>query len=47
LEFAQLLQVLSNHNVQDLKPEHLQRYLLHCIKNGLTQIAANQTQNEQ
>ena len=34
-EFAQLLQILGTIQVQDLKPEHLQRYLLYCIKNGL------------
>jgi integrase/recombinase XerD len=35
LEFAQLLQVLNRYNVQELQPQQLQRYLLHCIKNGL------------
>ena len=34
-EFAQLLQAIGNKQVQDLEPEHLQRYLLYCIKNGL------------
>lgn len=35
LEFAQLLQVLGSFNVQQLQPQHLQRYLLFCIKHGL------------
>ena len=34
-EFMQLLQVLGNIHVQDLQPQHLQRYLLNCIKQGL------------
>lgn len=34
-EFAQLLQVLGGVQVQDLEPEHLQRYLLWCTKKGL------------
>lgn len=36
-EFAQLLQVLGSMPVQQLTPEHLQRYLLWCIKKGLTE----------
>ena len=34
-EFMQLLQLLGNVPVQDLQPQHLQRYLLYCIKQGL------------
>lgn len=36
-EFSQLLYVLGNIQVQDLKPEHLQRYLLWCLSRGLTE----------
>ena len=34
-EFTQLLQLLGNVDVQQLQPQHLQRYLLWCMKNGL------------
>jgi site-specific recombinase XerD len=37
IEFAQLLQTLKNIPVQNLEPQHIQRYLLYCIKNGLTE----------
>jgi site-specific recombinase XerD len=36
-EFMQLLQLLDGVNVQSLQPQHLQRYLLYCIKKGLTE----------
>ena len=36
-EFIQLLQVLGTIPVQDLQPKHLQRYLVHCLKSGLTE----------
>ena len=36
-EFMQLLQVLVTIPVQDLQPQHLQRYLIHCLKSGLTE----------
>lgn len=29
-EFMQLLQMLGDHNVQDLTPDHLKRYMLYC-----------------
>ncbi|HEX5150676.1 MAG TPA: tyrosine-type recombinase/integrase [Parafilimonas sp.] len=45
LEFAQLLQVLGGHNVQDLQPEHLKRYLLYCIKNGLKENSVHSRLN--
>ncbi len=34
-ELMQLLQLLGNVPVQHLTPEHLQRYLLSCLKSGL------------
>jgi len=34
-EFMQLLQKIGNVNVQDLQPEHLQRYMLWCVHQGL------------
>ncbi len=34
-EFMQLLQRLGTMRVQDIEPQHLQRYLLYCINNGL------------
>lgn len=45
LEFAQLLQVLGNIAVQDLKPEHLQRYIIYCIRQGLTENAIHSRMN--
>lgn len=36
-EFIQLLQLLGKIPVQDLQPEHLQRYILYCISNGLSE----------
>jgi integrase/recombinase XerD len=39
IEFAQLLYLLHDTPVQDLQPQHLQRYLLWCIKKGLTEHA--------
>ncbi|MBA3647701.1 MAG: site-specific integrase [Chitinophagales bacterium] len=38
-EFAQLLQVIGKLPVQNLQPQHLQRYLLYCIKKGLSENA--------
>ena len=37
IEFAQLLQLLGEMPVQNLQPQHLQRYILHCIKKGLSE----------
>lgn len=34
-EFAQLLKLLGNTDVQSLQPDQLQRYLLYCINKGL------------
>ncbi len=36
-EFMQLLQMLGNVPAQNLQPEHLQRYLVWCMQNGLTE----------
>ena len=36
-EFAQFLHLLKNIPVQDLRPHHLQRYLIYCIEQGLTE----------
>lgn len=36
-EFAQLLYILKNIPAQNLLPEHLQRYLLNCLQNGLAE----------
>ncbi len=36
-EFAQLLKMIDKFPVQNLEPKHLQRYLLYCIKNGLSE----------
>jgi integrase/recombinase XerD len=37
LESAQLLYLLREMRAQDLQPEHLQRFLLWCMKKGLTE----------
>jgi integrase len=34
-EFVQLLYLLRSIPVQDLQPQHLQRYLLYCLQHGL------------
>ncbi|HTC00950.1 MAG TPA: tyrosine-type recombinase/integrase [Ferruginibacter sp.] len=34
-EFIPFLQLLDNIPAQDLEPKHLQRYLVHCFKEGL------------
>ena len=44
-EFAQLLQVLGEFRVQDLQPQHLQRYLLYCIKKGLSEHSVHSRLN--
>ena len=44
-EFIQLLQVLRNHRVQDLQPQHLQRYLLFCINKGLKENSVHSRLN--
>ena len=44
-EFAQLLQVLKNIPVQNLAPQHLQRYLLWCMNKGLTEHAIHSRMN--
>ncbi len=44
-EFIQLLQVLGNVPVQGLEPQHLQRYLLYCIKNGLQENSVHSRMN--
>ena len=36
-EFIQLLQLLGAVPVQDLQPQHLQRYIVYCIKEGLSE----------
>ena len=44
-EFMQLLQLLGDTPVQDLQPPHLQRYLLYCIKNGLSENGVHSRMN--
>jgi len=44
-EFAQLLQVLKNIEVQNLEPQHIQRYLLYCMKNGLKENSVHSRLN--
>jgi integrase/recombinase XerD len=44
-EFTQLLHVLGNKPVQNLEPMHLQRYLLWCIKKGLTEHSIHSRMN--
>lgn len=44
-EFAQLLYLLKDLRVQDVQPEHLQRYLLWCIKKGLTEHTIHSRMN--
>lgn len=44
-EFMQLLQVLKNTAVQDLQPQDLQRYLLWCMNNGLTENGVHSRMN--
>src|SRR5437773_4159151 len=36
-EFLQLLQLLGNIPVQSLQPDHLKKYLLYCISQGLSE----------
>jgi site-specific recombinase XerD len=45
IEFAQLLQTLKNIAVQNLEPQHIQRYLLYCIKNGLKENSVHSRLN--
>lgn len=45
VEFAQLLQVLGKHDVRLLQPEHLKRYLLWCISNGLSEHGVHSRMN--
>jgi hypothetical protein len=45
LEFAQLLNVLGERDVRSLQPQHLQRYLLHCMKNGLKENSVHSRLN--
>lgn len=44
-EFAQLLQMLGEFPVQNLKPQHVQRYLLYCIKKGISEHAIHSRMN--
>jgi integrase/recombinase XerD len=44
-EFMQLLQLIGYSPVQDLQPPHLQRYLLYCLKNGLTENSIHSRMN--
>jgi site-specific recombinase XerD len=44
-EFMQLLQMLKHVDVQSLEPEHLRRYLLYCIKNGLSEHGIHSRMN--
>ena len=41
----QLLQQLGNVQVQDLEPQHLQRYLLYCLRNGLRENTIHSRMN--
>lgn len=36
-EFMQLLQVLGSIDVKDLQPEHIKRYMLYCVNQGLSE----------
>lgn len=44
-EFAHLLQLLKDMPVQELKPQHLQRYLLYCMKHGLKENTVHSRMN--
>ena len=44
-EFLQLLQLLGNTPVDSLQPSHLQRYLLYCRGQGLTENAIHSRMN--
>ncbi len=44
-EFVQLLQLLGDVPVEDLKPQHLQRYLLYCMHNGLKENSVHSRMN--
>lgn len=44
-EFAQLLYLLANIPVQNLQPNHLQRYFLYCIQHGLAENSIHSRMN--
>ena len=44
-EFAQLLQLLGKAPVQDLQPQHLQRYLIYCMEHGLKENTVHSRMN--